>query len=61
MSPQERKIEAALIDWFKREGFEIDHDHFVEISGWLVDGCTVGDLEIGLTALAQYIADEIAK
>lgn len=55
MSPRERKIEAALIDWFRREGWEIDaathHADNVETDYRIID----------LVGLAHHIADEIER
>lgn len=52
MSPRERKIEEALIDWFKREGFELQQGYVLSDEG---------DLLINIEALSRYIADEIER
>jgi aryl carrier-like protein len=53
VSPHERKIEAALIDWFRRNGWEIDGAaHYAD--------ATEADYHhpIDLIGLARHIADD---
>lgn len=52
----ERKIEAALVDWFRREGWEVDHD-FIAIK--YISMSSQDYVELSIAALARYIADEI--
>lgn len=55
MSPRERKIEAALVDWFLRQGWEVDRD--LVATQYLDDD----EVELSITELARHVADELER